>query len=342
MKKELLLPPSASNWVFPIDSLYWALVLLSIVLAFGIFVAIVYLAIRYRRTPENQTGLMVVESKFLEIFWSIIPLFIGFGIFAWGAVVYLQTRVPPSNALEIAVVGKQWMWKVQHPEGRREINELHLPVNRAVVLRMISQDVIHSFYIPAFRIKQDVLPQRYQTMWFQTTQVGTYHLFCAEYCGKDHSEMIGKVHVMSQEAYDTWLMQDKAIAVNKMPIAASVGGPAPSTEVALPATGGAGTPTSGKPEEIGKELFTRLACFGCHMVQGGVGPRLEGQFGKTVELANGRSVKFDENYIRESMLNPGAKIVKGYSALMPSFAGRVSEEDILSLIAYIKTLGSHP
>ena len=192
MKQVYLLPPSASNWVNQIDALYWALVALSLLLAAGIFVAIVVLAIKYRRTPERQNGLMVIESKLLEITWSIIPMFIGFGIFAWGAIIYMKTRVPPENSLEISVVGKQWMWKLQHPEGRREINELHMPVNRPVVLRMISQDVLHSFYVPAFRIKQDVLPGRYTTMWFEANQTGTYHLFCAEYCGKDHSEMIGK------------------------------------------------------------------------------------------------------------------------------------------------------
>lgn len=344
MNKVYLLPPSASNWVNQIDALYWALVALSLLLAAGIFVAIVILAVKYRRTPENQTGLMVIESKLLEITWSIVPMFIGFGIFAWGSIIFMKTRLPPPDSLEISVVGKQWMWKIQHPEGRREINELHMPVGRPIVLRMISQDVLHSFYVPAFRIKQDVLPGRYTTMWFESDKVGVYHLFCAEYCGKDHSEMIGKVHVMTQEAYDAWLMQDRNLPINKgtgLALATIPVAPLPVADAA--AAGGApASTTSNKPEDIGKQLFTTLACFGCHMIDNGAGPRLEGLFGTTVELANGSKVKFDENYVRESILTPGAKIVKGRSNLMPPFAGRVSEEDILNLIAYIKTLRRTP
>lgn len=343
MKKEYLMPESASTWAPQIDALYWALVGMSVILAVGIFVAICVLAWKYRRTPERQTGVAVIESRFLEIIWSIIPFFIGIGIFAWGAIIYLETRVPPEGALEISVVGKQWMWKLQHPEGRREINQLHIPIGRPVVLRMISQDVLHSFYIPAFRIKQDVLPHRYQTLWFHPTKTGTYHLFCAEYCGKDHSEMIGQVTVMTQEGYDSWLMQDRNVPLSG-PLAVGPPPPvAPTVASAVDSVAGAAATSNQSPVEVGKDLFAKMACLGCHLVENGVGPRMDkGLFGTTVELSDGRKVKFDENYIRESILNPSVKIVKGYNNLMPSFAGRVSEEDILALIAYIKSLGKTP
>jgi len=246
----------------------------------------------------------------LEITWSIIPLGIFMVIFLWGAVIYFHERTPPQGASEVYVVGKQWMWKLQHEEGAREINELHVPVGRDVKLIMTSQDVIHSFYIPAFRIKQDVLPGRYSTAWFRATRPGVYHLFCSQYCGTMHSGMIGQVVVMEPAQYQAWL---------------SGGG------------------TTGSLAGSGESLFQQLGCPTCHRSDTqGRGPILDGIFGKPVQLEDGRIVIADENYIRESILSPGAKVVSGFKPIMPVFQGLVGEEQLNALVAYIKSLSPAP
>ena len=241
----------------------------------------------------------------LEILWSVVPFLITLVMFTWGSSLYIANQRVPDAAAEINVVGRQWMWKIQHPNGRREINELHLPLGQAVRLRLASQDVIHSFYIPAFRLKQDVVPGRYSSMWFQPARTGEYHLFCAEYCGTYHSGMIGRVVVMEPEDFERWL-------------------------------GG----TSGEsPVEAGEKLFSDFDCANCHAAGSQQRcPQLGGLFGTDVTLQDGRKVKFDEAYMRESIINPNAKIVRGYAPLMPTYRGQLSEEQILDLIAYVRSL----
>jgi len=285
------------------------LVVLSLGTTLAIFVVIAIFSMKYRRR-HGREATPIEGSLILEISWSVIPLGIFMVIFLWGAVIFFDERTPPQDATEIYVVAKQWMWKLQHPEGQRELNELHVPVGRDIKLIMTSQDVIHSFYVPAFRIKQDVLPGRYTTMWFRATRPGTYHLFCAQYCGTQHSGMIGDVVVMEPAEYQTWL---------------SGGVPA------------------GSLAQTGQALFQQLGCSTCHRfdVQGR-GPNLTGVFGKLVSLEDGRTVVADENYVRESILVPAAKVVSGFKPVMPSFQGQVSEEQLDALIAYVKSLSQAP
>ena len=302
-----LWPASASAHSGPVDWLYIFLVALSAVMTLAIFGTIMLFGMKYRRR-HNREATQIEGSLVLEIAWSVIPLGIFLVIFAWGAVLFFQLRTPPRDAAEIYVVGKQWMWKLEHMEGAREINELHVPVDRDIKLIMTSQDVIHSFFVPEFRIKQDVLPGRYTTLWFRATKVGTYHLLCAQYCGTQHSGMIGSVYVMNPQDYQAWL------------------------------TGGA---PAGSLAESGQTLFQQLGCSTCHRfdVQGR-GPNLIGVFGKPVALEDGRTVTADENYVRESILSPAAKIVSGFKPIMPSFQGQVSEDQLNSLVAYIKSLAA--
>jgi cytochrome c oxidase subunit 2 len=227
-------------------------------------------------------------------------------IFVWGAKLFFVSFDPPPNALEINVVAKQWMWKVQHPEGKSEIDELHIPAGQPVKLLLTSQDVIHDFFVPAFRVKKDVLPGRYTTLWFEASKPGTYHLFCAQYCGTQHSGMVGRIIVMEPPAYATWV-------------------------------GGGGT--GGSMTAAGQKLFQTLGCATCHLPNDtGRGPSLVGLIGKTVALQGGKSVTADENYIRESILEPRAKIVRGYEPVMPIFKGSVSEEGVMQILSYIKSL----
>ena len=304
-----LWPVNASTHALPVDLLYIFLVVLSLGTTLAIFVVIAIFSMKYRRR-HGREATPIEGSLILEISWSVIPLGIFMVIFLWGAVIFFDERTPPQDATEIYVVAKQWMWKLQHPEGQRELNELHVPAGRDIKLIMTSQDVIHSFYVPAFRIKQDVLPGRYTTMWFRATRPGTYRLFCAQYCGTQHSGMIGDVVVMEPAEYQTWL---------------SGGVPA------------------GSLAQTGQALFQQLGCSTCHRfdVQGR-GPNLTGVFGKPVSLEDGRTVVGDENYVRESILVPAAKVVSGFKPVMPSFQGQVSEEQLDALIAYVKSLSQAP
>ncbi len=301
-----LFPESASTVAGRVDMLYFFLVAVAGFFSVLIFSLVFFFAIRYRRRAGNMTAAQIHGSTRLEILWSVIPLGLTMVMFGWGAVLYLRDARTPAGSLEIYVVGKQWMWKIQHPEGIREINELHVPTGAPVRLIMTSEDVIHSFYIPAFRIKQDLMPGRYTSMWFQPTQPGKYHLFCAEYCGNQHSAMGGWVYVMEPAEYEKWL-----------------GGGSSGESMAT----------------SGQALFDRLGCSSCHKAEGGGrGPSLEGLLGRKIQLDNGQVVVADETYVRESILNPRAKIVAGYQPLMPTFQGQVSEEQLLQLLAYIKSL----
>jgi cytochrome c oxidase subunit II len=299
-----LWPQQASTQAGNVDALYIFLLIVSAMMTGLIFCALVYFASRYRArrgVPAEQ----IEGSTPLEITWSVIPFGVFMVIFLWGAAVYFKSRTPPRDATEVYVVAKQWMWKLEHAEGQREINELHVPVGRDVKLIMTSQDVIHSFYIPAFRMKQDVIPGRYTMAWFRATKPGTYHLFCTQYCGTQHSGMIGDIVVQEPAQYEAWM------------------------------SGGSTGPLS----VTGEKVFAELGCVTCHRSDSsGRGPNLQGVFGKPVELADGRTVTADENYLRECILNPGAKRVKGFQPIMPTFQGLVSEEQVNALVAYVKSL----
>jgi cytochrome c oxidase subunit 2 len=304
-----LWPVRASSGAGNVDALYIFLIALSALMCLAIFTMILVFATMYRRRRGVEAE-QIEGSSALEITWSLIPLAIFMVIFVWGAVIYFHERTPPQGASEVYVVAKQWMWKLQHQEGQREINQLHVPVGRDIKLIMTSQDAIHSFYVPAFRIKQDVLPGRYTTAWFRATKPGVYHLFCAQYCGTMHSGMIGQVVVMEPAQYQAWL---------------SGGG------------------TTGSLVASGESLFQQLGCPTCHRSDTqGRGPNLVGVFGKQVQLEDGRTVVADENYIRESILSPSAKIVSGFKPIMPVFQGLVGEEQLNALVAYVKSLSPAP
>jgi cytochrome c oxidase subunit 2 len=311
-----LTPEQASTVAGRVDTLFYTLVGLSLLFALPIALLIVYFALKYRRgSGASRAGARSNNVK-LELAWTIIPAFMAIGVFGWAANLYFDMERPPAGAADVYVVGKQWMWKFQHPEGQREINELHVPINRPIRLIMASEDVIHSFYVPAFRVKQDVLPGRYTTIWFQATKVGEYHLFCAEYCGGEHAAMGGTVFVLEQADYERWL-------------AGGTAGGAPQSPTSLAAAG--------------QQLFASLGCSGCHRMDGsGVGPSLAGVFGMPVPLQDGTTVMADEQYLRDSILLPQKQVVAGRQPVMPSFQGRVSEEQLLELIAYIKSLGDQP
>jgi len=291
-----------------VDALYFFLIAVSAFFAILIAALIVIFGIRYRRRSADATGVDVHPSMALEAAWIGIPTLIAMVMFFWGASLYFSMFRPPAETLDVYVVGKQWMWKFQHAEGRREIDELHVPTGRAIRLTMTSEDVIHSLYLPEFRIKRDVLPGRYTSLWFTATRPGRYHLFCSEYCGTKHSGMIGTVIVMRPAEYQEWLA-----------------GPGAGVSVAA----------------AGQTLFTNLACISCHRSDGtGRGPALDALFGKPVKLSSGQEITADEAYIRESILNPGAKVVAGYQPIMPTFQGLVNEEQLRQLIEYVKTLGA--
>ena len=301
-----LVPEQASTVAGQVDALFLFLVAITVFFTGLIFLLVVVFALKYRRRSDDERPKAIHGSLVLEAFWTVVPLGIALVIFVWGTYLYYVISRPPAAAMEIYVVGKQWMWKLQHPTGQREINELHVPVNRPVRLTMTSEDVIHSFYVPAFRIKADVVPGKYTSTWFEATKTGEYHLFCAEYCGTSHAVMGGRIVVMEPAEYERWL----------------TGG---ASAESLPAAGEA--------------LFARLACNTCHKSDGsGRGPSLVGKFGKTEKLASGETVAVDESYVRESILNPQAKITTGYPPIMPTFKGLVTEDQLLQLIAYIKSL----
>ena len=301
-----IFPEQASAIAGSVDGLYAFLVLTTAFFSLLIAALIVYFAIKYRRRSEDHIPGPVHGGLALEIIWSVIPLGLSMVMFAWGASLFFTESRPPDDSLEIYVTGKQWMWKLQHMEGQREMNELHIPVNRNIKLTMTSEDVIHDFFVPAFRSKSDVVPGKYTTEWFRPTKVGTYHIFCAEYCGTRHSNMIGTVYVMEPNQYAEWL-----------------------------ATGGA----QGSLAQRGEALFQQLGCVNCHQTDGqGRCPNLIGVFGKPVRTNVGM-VTADASYVRESILNPGAKIVDGYQNIMPVFQGLVTEEGLQQLIEYVRSLG---
>ncbi|HTM53804.1 MAG TPA: cytochrome c oxidase subunit II [Pirellulales bacterium] len=302
------MPEQASSFARETDALYLFLIGVSSFFTIAIAAAIVYFAIKYRRGSAADRSHPPTHLFYLELTWILVPFALTLVMFVWGAKAYFEQAWPPKGGIEISCVARQWMWKFQHPEGNAEIDDLHVPLGENVRMTLISEDVIHSFYVPEFRVKHDVLPGRYVTVWFRPTKAGQYHLFCAEYCGAKHSAMGGVVHVLEPSQYQLWL------------------------------SGGGETNVS--PQVAGQQLFEQLRCGTCHEGGGsGVnrGPPLENLFGSTVRLQNGTTVVADESYLRESIMRPAAKIVAGYQPIMPSFEGQIGEEGLLQLIAHLKS-----
>jgi cytochrome c oxidase subunit 2 len=301
-----LFPESASTMAPRVDALYFFLIGLAVFFSLLIAGLITYYALKFRRRSPRAIGAQSHGNVVLELTWTVIPLLITMVIFVWGAGLFFAMSRPPDDALDIYVVGKQWMWKFQHLDGQREINELHVPAGRAIRLIATSEDVIHDWFVPAFRVKADVIPGRYVKIWFEATKPGRYHLFCAEYCGTRHSGMTGEVVVMRPRDYQLWL---------------------------------SGGETGGTLASAGERLFVDLACNTCHRPDSqGRGPVLDGLIGKTVKLQSGESIVADEAYVRESILNPSAKITAGYQPIMPTFQGLVTEEQVLQIVEYVKSL----
>jgi cytochrome c oxidase subunit 2 len=303
------LPASASTAAGPFDILAVSLLAIALAVLGLVVLLLLTFCVRYRKSrPQANRNLSDKKSWVWEISWTTASFVIFLGLYAWGADLYLSEHRPPAGARDIYIVGKQWMWKAEHPDGQREINTLHVPVGRPIRLVMTSEDVIHGFFVPAFRLKQDVVPGRYVTLWFTATRPGTYRLFCSQFCGVEHAEMDGLVTVMSDGDFQTWL------AANAL-------------SGTLAAEGGA--------------LFRSLGCSGCHEPRASVkAPRLAGLFGQRVPLRGGGVAIADEDFIRNAILQPAGNPPAGYQATMPSFAGQVDEEKIVALVAYIKSLAA--
>jgi len=302
-----IFPPRASTVAEGVDQLHYFLTVLTLFFTFVIFTIIFYFMVRYRRRSEDEQPPATVTYMPLELGWTIVPTLICVVVFVWSASLYFRNASPPNASMEIIVIGKQWMWHIQHPEGVREINELHVPVGVPVKLTMTSQDVIHDFFIPAFRVKRDATPGRYSSMWFQATKTGTFHFFCAQYCGQGHAAMIGWVHVMSPEDYAAWL---------------------------------SGSNRGESMTQAGERLFQQYGCATCHVADGtGRGPSLVGQFGKPQKLRDGQTLLVDEGFLRRAITQPNSMPIPVYAPVMPSFQGQLNEEQILQLIAFVKSLG---
>jgi cytochrome c oxidase subunit II len=303
-----LRPPAASSIAEDVDRLHFTLTAITLFFTVLIFGCIFYFMIRYRRRSDDEKAEQIAGNLPLEILWTAIPALICAVLFIWASALYVRNARPPTASIEVFVIGKQWMWHIQHSEGPREIDELHVPVGVPVKLTMTSQDVIHDFYIPAFRVKKDVLPGRYNSIWFQATKVGTYHLFCAQYCGAEHSGMIGWVYVMEPTDYAAWL---------------------------------AGGEKNESMAQAGERLFDQLGCATCHLADNtGRGPSLAGIYGKAEKMRDGSTRIVDEAMIRQSIVNPNSLPLPNYQPIMPTFKGQVDEEQVLDLIAYVKSRGT--
>jgi len=301
-----LFPEQASTLAPRVDNLYFFIVAVTAFFAVAVTIVVLVFAVKYRTDDPLAVGARIHGSIPLELAWSIIPFIISIVIFAWAADVYFDLQRPPDQTLEIYATGKRWMWKFQHLDGQSEINELHVPLGRPVKVTFTSEDVLHSMFFPAFRVKADAIPGRYSSVWFTPNKLGEFHLFCAEYCGTKHSGMVGRVVVMEPAAYQAWLTGETI-----------------------------GTTLS----QRGERLFNDLSCNTCHRSDGsGRGPSLAGVFGQPQQLADGTSVTVDEAYVRESILTPQVKVAAGYTPLMPTFQGLLSEENVIALVEYVKTL----
>jgi cytochrome c oxidase subunit 2 len=301
-----IFPDQASTFAKDVDALYFFILATCALFAIGVSIAVVYFGIRYHKKHDGEIGARIEGSLPLELLWSVIPTIIAMVMFGWGASVFYHLRRPPAEAMHIYAVGKQWMWKFQHMEGQREINELHIPAGQPVRITISSEDVLHSLFFPAFRTKMDAIPGRYTELWFEAQTPGQYHIFCTEYCGTNHSGMIGTVTVLEPAQFQAWQQ---------------------------------GGGMEGTLAQRGAKLFADLACSTCHLDTGqGRGPSLKDIVGTTVALQDGSSAVVDEAFLRESILNSQAKIAKGFQPLMPTFQGLISEENLVALIEHVKSL----
>lgn len=305
-----LFPDAASEGAAGIDNVFLALTAVSFLFVIALFGLMAVFLVRYRAGSRADRSNPIQKTWKYEITWSAALAIIWLGVFIWAAVVYFDRNRPPEDAITYNVLGRQWMWEIHHPSGQRELNTLHVPVGETIRLVLTSEDVIHSFYVPAFRVKQDAVPGRYTTAWFTATDPGVYHLFCAEYCGVDHARMIGRVYVMRPHNYEQWLQQEREEAPTTQPL-----------------------------EDAGRVSFERLGCNQCHQTDtDAIAPYLEGLYGSEVTLQDGSTVIADEQYIRESILDPAAKVVRGYQPIMPTYEGMLDEQQIAQLVAAVRAL----
>jgi cytochrome c oxidase subunit 2 len=340
-----IFPEQASTIAAEVDQLFYVETLLSLLFAVPIAAAVIFFAIKYRIGAHTKHYNEVTEGRghqriwILETTWIVIPLILALGVYWWGARLYFDIYALPREGMDVYVVGKQWMWKFQQPTGQTEIDELHVPVGYPVRLTMISEDVIHSFYVPAFRVKRDVVPGQYTTAWFEATQVGEYPIRCAEYCGTEHSRMLGTVIVMEPNHYQQWISQRSIGSGTGNIPEERVGAVTQGSEMDTASMDTTSIDTASMAA-AGEELFTTLGCNSCHREDGvGAGPSLVGLWGREEALEDGTSVVADMDYIRQSILDPSAHIVAGYPPIMPTYEGQVDEEELLALIEYIRSLG---
>ncbi len=310
------IPESASNLAASVDNITLFVTVVSVFFFVLISVVLVVFSIKYRRKSEDQQTSYITHNLVFETIWTIIPTILLMVIFAWGWIAFKELRNPPAEAVDVNLTAKQWLWEFSYLDGRKSLNELFVQQNKPVRLIMRSDDVLHSFFVPQFRVKQDILPGNYTQLWFTPTKVGTFDLLCAEYCGSGHSQMLAKVTVLSPEAFARWEKGDE-FADQGMAVAAVV-----------------------SPAELGKDLYSQRGCLACHSIDGKevIGPTFKNLYGKTETLADDSTVLVDENYLMESIYEPNAKMVKGYPPTMPSFKGILTEKEVTAIIEYIKTL----
>ena len=308
------IPEAASNLASKVDGVLLVITLISIFFFVLISAVLIYFAVKYRRKSDDEETPYITGNETLEIIWTVIPSILLILLFVYGFVVYKDMRTPPKDAVDITVTGKQWLWTFEYYNGKKTLNELYVRQNRPVRMVMRADDVLHSFFVPAFRVKQDLIPGRYTQLWFTPTKIGTFDIFCAEYCGTGHSAMLGRVIVLSPEAYDIW---ENGVG-----------------------TDGGGAVASLPPAELGEKVYKGKGCNACHSVDGSVvlGPSFKGLYGREGVLEDGSSYTADENYIMKSILEPQEEVVKGFQPVMPSFKGILSDDEITALIAYMKTL----
>lgn len=310
---DLLLPPAKSTMAEQTDTLFWFVHLSSLVLTIGLIAVIVYFVVKYRRKSEDEVTPLITHNNALEVTWSVIPLIMVLIVFGWGYQIFTNQRVVPDDAYEVNVTAQKWAWQFTYENGARSNGKLHVPADRPVKLVMSSKDVIHSFYVPDYRLKQDVVPGRYTEMWFNAPDTSRSLIFCTEYCGTGHSDMLGEVIVHEEEDFENWLAENAS---------------------------GGGKPEDLAPAEWGEQLVQEWACTTCHSTDGSqmTGPTWQGLFGHEVTLADGSTVTADENYIRESILEPSSKVVEGFPNVMNTYQGQLNDEQINAIIEYIKTL----
>ena len=308
--RDWILPEQASTVAPDIDNLFMFITFVDIFFFVLIAALVILFARRYRRRGPNEITPHITHNEKLEIAWSVIPLIIVIGVFFWGFHGYINAQVAPANSIEIQVTGKKWIWQFEYPDGMRTLNDIHVPVNRPVRLVMSSEDVIHSFFVPTFRIKKDVVPGRYTEVWFHATKPGVHQVYCTEYCGKGHSDMLARIHVDDEKTYQRWLIEGDE-ELKKMPL-----------------------------PELGQLMYENRGCATCHSLDGtrGQGPTWKGLFGSNRQFADGTSAVADANYIRESILEPNNKVVAGFEPIMPTYKGMLRDREILGVIEYIKTL----